>query len=169
VTDARGTGHGVPGPGMSPAEEFRYLVLAAQREGNRMLLEALRPLGLTPSQAEAIRVLHDHGPLSLVDLGVLLVCETSSPSRLVDGLVAAGLADREPAPGDRRRVVLSLTGAGRACETAVRDVEAAIYGFIGDALGEDQLEVANTALRTVVQGRPAGIAVERRRGGSHAS
>ena len=154
--------------GMTPAEEFRYLVLAAQREGNRMLLDALRPLGLTPSQAEAIRVLHDHGPLSLVDLGVLLVCETSSPSRLIDGLVTSGLADRVPAPGDRRRVELSLTDAGRASEAAVRDVEATIYGVIGNSLGVDALAATNAALRTIVAGRPAGIAVERRRGGNPA-
>jgi len=154
--------------GMTPAEEFRYLVLAAQREGNRMLLDALRPLGLTPSQAEAIRVLHDHGPLSLVDLGVLLVCETSSPSRLIDGLVTSGLADRVPAPGDRRRVELSLTDAGRASEAAVRQVETTIYGLIGNSLGMDALAATNAALRTIVAGRPAGIAVERRRGGNPA-
>jgi len=154
--------------GMTPAEEFRYLVLAAQREGNRMLLDALRPLGLTPSQAEAIRVLHDHGPLSLVDLGVLLVCETSSPSRLIDGLVTSGLADRVPAPGDRRRVELSLTDEGRASEAAVREVEATIYGMIGNSLGMDALAATNAALRTIVAGRPAGIAVERRRGGNPA-
>jgi len=154
--------------GMTPAEEFRYLVLAAQREGNRMLLDALRPLGLTPSQAEAIRVLHDHGPLSLVDLGVLLVCETSSPSRLIDGLVTSGLADRVPAPGDRRRVELSLTDAGRASEAAVREVEATIYGVIGNSLGMDALAATNAALRTIVAGRPAGIAVERRRGANPA-
>src|SRR6266496_116610 len=67
------------------AEEFRYLVLTAQREGNRILTEALRPLDLTPSQAEVLRVLQEHQPLSLIALGELLVCESGSPSRLVEG------------------------------------------------------------------------------------
>ena len=49
---------------MNEAEELRYLVLAAQREGNRMLAKGLHPLGLTPSQAEVLRVLQDHQPLS---------------------------------------------------------------------------------------------------------
>src|SRR5215212_5438791 len=44
---------------MNEVEELRYLVLAAQREGNRMLAQGLRPLGLTPSQAEVETVLHD--------------------------------------------------------------------------------------------------------------
>jgi len=36
-----------------------------QREGNRLLAAELRPLGVTPSQAEVLRVLGDHGPLTL--------------------------------------------------------------------------------------------------------
>ena len=44
---------------MEPIEEFRYLVLAAQREGARALATALKPHDLTPSQAEAIAVLRD--------------------------------------------------------------------------------------------------------------
>ena len=66
---------------MKVAEELRYLVLAIQREGNRLLAAELKPLGITPSQAEVLRVLRDHGPLTLNALGGLLVCETSnSPS-----------------------------------------------------------------------------------------
>src|SRR3954451_20095746 len=77
---------------MKVDEELRYLVLAIQREGNRLLAAELRPLGITPSQAEVLRVLRDHGPLTLNALGGLLVCETgNSPSRLVDCLVAQGL------------------------------------------------------------------------------
>jgi DNA-binding MarR family transcriptional regulator len=148
---------------MTPAEEFRYLVLAAQREGNRMLRDALRPLGLTPSQAEAIRVLRDHGPLALVDLGVLLVCETSSPSRLVDGLVVSGFVDRVAAPADRRRVVLTLTDVGRTTEAAIQAIEATMYDAMGRSLSGDEIEATNGILRAIVAGRPAGIAVERRR------
>ncbi|GHO54498.1 hypothetical protein KSB_29730 [Ktedonobacter robiniae] len=45
---------------MQPAEELRYLILAAQREGERILTEVLRPLDLTPSQAEVLHVLQVH-------------------------------------------------------------------------------------------------------------
>ena len=44
-----------------------------------MLAKGLHPLGLTPSQAEVLRVLQDHQPLSLMELGGLLVCETAAP------------------------------------------------------------------------------------------
>ena len=147
---------------MNAAEELRYLVLAAQREGNRILLDLLRPLGVSPSQAEVIRVLADHGPLSLVDLGVLLVCETGSPSRLVDGLVTATLLERIPALDDRRRVILSLTNAGREKEVSIRAVEATLHGFIDQSLTVSEIESVNTALHKFVSGRPAGIAVVNR-------
>ena len=79
---------------MRTAEELRYLVLAAELEGKRQLAHQLRPFGLTPSQAEVLRVLADHGPLSLNGLGSLLVCESgSNPSRLIDRIVARGLVD----------------------------------------------------------------------------
>jgi len=38
---------------VDPSEELRYLILAAQREGDRALSAALRPYGLTTAQAEA--------------------------------------------------------------------------------------------------------------------
>lgn len=147
---------------MNAAEELRYLVLAAQREGNRILLDLLRPLGVSPSQAEVIRVLANYGPLSLVDLGVLLVCETGSPSRLVDGLVTATLLERIPALDDRRRVILSLTNAGREKEVSIRAVEATLHGFIDQSLTVSEIESVNTALHKFVSGRPAGIAVVNR-------
>src|SRR5687767_13058071 len=87
---------------MHPVEELRYLILAIQREGNRILAADLKALGLTPSQAEVLRVLREFQPLTLTGLGELLVCETgTSPSRLVDRLVAQGLVQRQADTGDR--------------------------------------------------------------------
>ena len=42
---------------MRQAELIRYLVLAAQREGNRRLTRELLAIGLTPSQSEVMRIL----------------------------------------------------------------------------------------------------------------
>lgn len=112
---------------MKPIEQLRYLILAAQREGNRFLAEALRPLGLTPSQAEALRVLQDWQPLALIELGSLLVCEQRSPSRLVTGLIAAGYVAGAPSPNDKRKVVLNLTPRGREAAVQVAEIETALY------------------------------------------
>jgi DNA-binding MarR family transcriptional regulator len=147
---------------VGPIEELRYLVLAAQREGNRLFAEGLQPLRLTPSQAEALRVLQDWEPLALVELGSLLVCEQGSPSRLVAGLIAAGHVERAPSPDDRRKVVLTLTPRGRATAEQVRAVEAALHAMLRSLISDRQVEALLPVFRHVVAGRPAGDALARR-------
>jgi DNA-binding MarR family transcriptional regulator len=150
---------------MSPLEELRYLVLAVQREGNRRLAADLRPLGLTPSQAEVLRVLRERGPLALSALGGLLVCETTaSPSRLVDRLVARGLVQRVTDPGDRRFVSLTLTPGGAAAERRIEAVEDRFYETLASLIAGRPLEQALELLRGVAAGTPAGQAVARRTG-----
>ena len=148
---------------MQPVEEFRYLVLAAQREGNRLLTEALRSLDLTPSQAEVLRVLQEHQPLSLIALGEMLVCESGSPSRLVNGLVEADLVKRVPSATNGRMVTLTLTEKGEEMATRVGAVEAELYEFITQALEGQSLSEGIALLWSLVKGRPAGEALARRK------
>jgi DNA-binding MarR family transcriptional regulator len=147
---------------MKPIEELRYLVLAAQREGNRFLAEALQPLTLTPSQAEALRVLQDWQPLALVELGSLLVCEQGSPSRLVAGLIAAGYIARAPSPEDKRKVVLTITPRGDEVVRRVAEIESALYATLSALIPDQQIETLLPILWNVVTGRPAGDALARR-------
>jgi DNA-binding MarR family transcriptional regulator len=148
---------------MRRAELIRYLVLAAQREGNRRLSNELRELGLTPSQAEVLRILGDHEPLTLSGLGALLVCESgTNPSRLVDRLVEAGLVARVDALDDRRRVELTLTSAGREREVAVRSVEARLYGAIDSASAGIEADAAIELLQRLSAGEPSGLALSER-------
>ncbi|MGK4578559.1 MarR family winged helix-turn-helix transcriptional regulator [Kitasatospora sp. HPMI-4] len=143
---------------MRPAEEFRYLVLAAQREGNRLLGQALKPLGVTTSQAEVLRLLQDRQPLTLSGLGDLLVCESgNSPSRLVERLVQAGLVHRAVSEHDRRHIELTLTPDGRTVAHRIAGIEDDLYAFI-DATTDD-LGPAMTILRAFVRDLPAGQAL----------
>ncbi len=149
---------------MTPGEELRYLVLGAQREGNRLYAEALAPHGVTPAQAEVLTVLAAARSLSLLELGRRLVCETGSPSRLVDTLVRSGLVRRDPATADRRRVDITLTQAGSAVAGALRAADEGLSALIEAALSADELDTVIGSLRRLVAGRPAGLAVELRRG-----
>lgn len=149
---------------MRPAEELRYLILAAQREGNRLLAQALRPLGITPSQAEVIRLLQDRQPLTLNGLGDLLVCESgNSPSRLIDRLAAAGLVNREVAAHDRRHIRLSLTDEGLRVAQQIIEVETELYRSIDAAAEGHDLNQITGFLRAFVADLPAGQALARRR------
>ena len=149
---------------MRPAEQLRYLVLAAQRDGNRWLAGQLRPLGLTPSQAEVLRVLGDRAPLSLTGLGELLICESgTNPSRLVDRLVDVGLVARTAADaGDRRQVRLALTARGHELEARVRAIEEGMYEQLGRAGSDEEVAAVLEVLGRVVAGRPSGEAFVRR-------
>ncbi len=149
---------------MRAAEELRYLILAIQREGNRLLAAELRPLDLTPSQAEVIRVLRDHGPLTLTALGELLVCETgTSPSRLVDRLVARGLVQRDTDPDDRRYLALSLTTEGKRLSRRVITCEERLYRTIDGLVADHPVEPTIETLRALADAFPSGQALARRR------
>ena len=50
----------------------------------------LSSLNVTPNQSEVLLVLYENEPVSLKELGELLICEQKSPSRLVQGLVEKG-------------------------------------------------------------------------------
>lgn len=149
---------------MKVAEELRYLILAIQREGNRLLAAELRPLGVTPSQGEVLRVLRDHGPLTLNALGGLLVCETgNSPSRLVDRLVAQGLVQRDTDPDDRRYLALSLTPEGKALSKRIAAVEEQLHDGIAQLVAGQPVAETITTLRALADAFPAGKALARRR------
>jgi DNA-binding MarR family transcriptional regulator len=143
--------------------ELRYLVLAAQREGNRAVADALSPVGLTPSQAEVVGVLDAFGPVTLKALGELIVCETGSPSRIVDALVRRGLVARETSPDDRRAVVLSLTDDGSALMPHVRAVDAGMDDAQGRASDADLAGLV-TVLRGFLEGSASAEVLDRRFG-----
>jgi DNA-binding MarR family transcriptional regulator len=148
---------------MEPIEEFRYLVLAAQREGARALATALKRHDLTPSQAEAIAVLRDAGrPLTVREIGQRLVCEGGSPSRLMSTLTHKGLVESAVGSADGRTTLLSLTSAGIDASRTVSQIEQDFYGAVTFILGDDQLAAVLPVLRTLVGQLPTGQSLQRR-------
>lgn len=148
---------------MSPLQELRFLILAAQRTGSRMLTGVLKPLGLTPAQIEVLQVLHEFGSITLKDLGGLLICESGSPSRLVAGLVDRGLIARSSVEGDGRAIGLALTATGAALLAKAAAIEPELAKLIGGVLSAEEIAAMNAGLRKLVAGSPAGQAVERRK------
>lgn len=140
-------------------EALRFLILALQREGNRQFATLLKPLGLTPSQAEVLRVVDQYGPLHLRRLGDLLICEQGSPSRLVESLAGKGLLDKAPDPEDVRRSQIQLTEVGGEISRQVRKAEARFYrGLIAKAEGPPPATLGGLA-EMLLPGTPAGLAL----------
>ncbi|HEX8093461.1 MarR family winged helix-turn-helix transcriptional regulator [Jatrophihabitans sp.] len=144
--------------------ELRHLILAAQREGNRWLADELRPAGLTPSQAEVLAVLAEQGELTLAQLGRLIVCETGSPSRVVDILVKRGLVRREPGTIDRRVIHLSLTPEACDLLELVSKAEHSLDAVMLQMLDPEEQMTLATLLRRILSGTGSGEAIQRRYG-----
>ena len=123
----------------------------------------LSQIGLTPAQSEALRIIADHGPLALKELGDMLVCDSgASPSRIVDRLVAAGLVHRDASEHDRRQIRLTVSPEGKDRAAHVRGIEDRLYDAIDSALNTSDTEVLVRVLRTLTQDSPAGVALEKR-------
>ncbi|WP_410812161.1 MarR family winged helix-turn-helix transcriptional regulator [Micromonospora sp. 067-2] len=149
---------------MRTAEQLRYLILAAQREGNRQLTAMLSEIGVTPAQSEALRIIADHGPLALRELGDMLVCDTgTSPSRIVDRLVAADLVERTTSEHDRRQVRLRLTTRGRDTALRVVEIENQLYDLLDQASEGTDIGALIRFLHGFTRRSPAGLALANRR------
>jgi DNA-binding MarR family transcriptional regulator len=104
------------------APDFAARFSARLREIERAIARRVRAdascCGMTLSQGHALLEITSAGGLNVRDLSERLGLDKSTLSRTVEGLVASGLAERVPDPGDRRVAVIRPTGRGR--ETAER-------------------------------------------------
>jgi DNA-binding MarR family transcriptional regulator len=69
-------------------------------------------LELTLSQLKAILVLDTRGPMTISQVGAILVISRPAASILIDQLVQLGLVDRTTDQADRRRAIVVLTTKG---------------------------------------------------------
>jgi DNA-binding MarR family transcriptional regulator len=143
--------------------ELAVLIKAGQRELERRGNDAMRPLGLTGAQADALTVIRQAGPLSLKELGELLIAEAGHPSRLVDRLVEAGLVERRPAEDDRRRVELSLTPKGRRLETGAQAAREGVLELARQLIGDRDIRPVLELMRDLIQYSAYAELVARRR------
>ncbi len=82
--------------------------------------------GLTLAQCHSLLEVGYKGKVSLVELASSLSLDTSTLSRMIQGLVLLGLVNRETSEKDRRYVVISLTNQGR---TAFDEIEARFNSY----------------------------------------
>jgi MarR family transcriptional regulator, organic hydroperoxide resistance regulator len=148
---------------MDQTEELRYLMLVVQREGNRQLTDVLRPLRLTPSQAEVIQVLQQYQPMTLLQLGERLVCENGSPSRLVQSMVDGGWVEKSANPNDGRAVLLQLTPAAEAILPELNAIEQQFNDNVLNLINKETLSVLLEKIWPMVIDSPGGKALLRRK------
>jgi DNA-binding MarR family transcriptional regulator len=142
--------------------ELVMSIKAAQRELERRDNELMRPLGITGGQADAILVIGRLAPVSLKDLGELLIAESGHPSRLVDRLVDAGLVARRPAGADRRRLELTLTDAGSTLQQRIVEIRRDAMQVARQLVADRDLAPILGLLRELLAPLPVSDVIERR-------
>ncbi|MEM9773365.1 MAG: MarR family transcriptional regulator [Chloroflexota bacterium] len=147
---------------MQDPEEFTLLLKAAYRENERRVLEQLQLLDITPAHGEVLRVLNKTGPLSLGELGEYLIVDTGHPSRLVDRMVKLGYLNRQPAPGDRRRIEISLTDLGIAKVEQIQQMRKKLIENAAPFLEQNSLEPVKVLMRNFLAGSHWLKKIERR-------
>jgi DNA-binding MarR family transcriptional regulator len=107
---------------MAVETELAELVHGVGHRLRRGYGEQLGPLGMSPGQARALRmIINSESPLKMVQLAERLKIVPRSVTSVVDALEEAGLVRREVDPASRRSTLLVTTSEGRAQYEQVRE------------------------------------------------
>lgn len=94
---------------------------------DKVYRKALRPLNLTYPQYLVMLVLWEADEVTVTALGDRLFLDSATLTPLLKRLEQGGLVARRRAAEDERRVMISLTAAGRALKQKAHDVQLTIF------------------------------------------
>ena len=94
-------------------EQIGHLLRRAHQRATALFLEVMDELELTPTQYAALVKIADMGEISQNHLGRLTAMDPATSQGVIRRLEAHGLIALRADPDDRRRTLLSLSGAGR--------------------------------------------------------
>ncbi len=103
-----------------------------------------RDLSLTA--VSTLATLARTGPRRLTDLAVNEGVTQPSMTAVVTQLEDLGFAERRRAPGDRRVVLVTITGAGTQYLRSMRCAGASVFTALIDKLGEEEVAALRAAL-----------------------
>ena len=127
-----------------------HLFATITRFRDAKLDKALRPLGLNVTRHRAIAVIALLEPCTMSELADLSAIDRTTMTRIVDQLVARGLAERATPSEDRRQVVLTLTAKGRGVyQGALKAIGDVNRGAL-DGLPEDVLRAVARAQQAIL-------------------
>ena len=92
-------------------------------------------------------ILKENPHISIKDLGSRLICESGSPSRLVETMVREKMIEKVQNIKDSRSVNLKLTPHGNHIIEQVKEQEKKLYEIIALSLDAKRLSYLNLALR----------------------
>jgi MarR family transcriptional regulator, lower aerobic nicotinate degradation pathway regulator len=103
---------------------------------------------LTPPQFAALAKLHEVGPTSQNQLGALIATDAATIKGVIDRLKSRGLVGLSKDAGDKRRLVVSLTPAGRKTVQALLPLA---HGITAETLSPLTTREAATLLKLLAK------------------
>jgi DNA-binding MarR family transcriptional regulator len=123
-----------------------YIIKQVELAVRARLDELVRPAGLTALQYTALTVLERHPDLTSAHLARNSFVTAQSMADMVSTLRSRGLIDRHQDLVDRRRLVLSLTDAGRALLDDYRQPVADLETEMLSGLSADEARTLREAM-----------------------
>ncbi len=103
-------------------EHLCFLVYSTGLAFNRVYRKPLEKLGLTYPQYLVMTVLWGEDALTVGQIGARVKLDSGTLTPLLNRLKILGLVSKARSPADERRVVVRLTGKGRALRDGADDV-----------------------------------------------
>ncbi|MEU9064587.1 MarR family transcriptional regulator [Streptomyces sp. NPDC048430] len=126
-----------------------YAIFQLARAHRGHAAAMLRALNLHPGQELLLMQLYDRDGQTQAELLERAGLDHSTVSKSLRRMQEAGLLAREPAPHDRRVMVVTLTDAGRALREPIAGMWRALEEISVRDLTPDQVEMFTTCARTV--------------------
>src|SRR5436305_11951542 len=127
------------------ASDLCWLLGRVSHALNTEMTSALESSGISPRDHSVLATAMT-GDYTQTELARLIGLDKTTMVVTVDELEAAGLAERRPAPGDRRARVIKVTPAG---EQKVREAEAILGRERDDVLGSLPADERDAFLRAL--------------------
>jgi len=134
---------------LTPAHEAQKLFFEIGMSQRMLAGAALRELGLSFSQAHALRMLDSKQPMPMSALAERLFCDASNVTGLVDRLEGRGLVERQPTEGDRRVKGLTLTPAGVELRERALEIMSEPPAALAALSDDDQRKLRDILARAV--------------------
>jgi MarR family transcriptional regulator, transcriptional regulator for hemolysin len=133
------------------APDLSFLLTHTSRVLSTQMTAALAEIGLTP-RGYCVLEHASGGELTQIELARLGDMDKTTMVVTMDELEAAGLAERKPAPSDRRARIVVVTPEGRRVAAAGQQIVDRVHGDVLRALPEAEREVLVGALTRLAEG-----------------
>jgi DNA-binding MarR family transcriptional regulator len=141
---------------LSPAHEAQKFFFELGMVQRMKTGAELAELGLSFSQAHALRLLDPDEAMPRSALAERLVCDASNVTGIADRLESRGLVRRQSLVGDRRVKALTITPTGMKLREQVMELMSQPPDAIAALSDADQRALRDILARAVEHLRPAG-------------